>query len=238
MALSSSTLFHFTKDLQTLQLILDSLSFWPRYSEEYCWKIRLAVPMCCFCDIPLSQIGNHMKIYGCYGIGLSKDWAFKNKQINPVFYITKEFLSYFNMLTKNDGIPSQDKIRKIITRIKPCVGKNNRKFSNGEIIQYTEYLFYNEREWRYIPDSLDIKNQCVKLKDKTNLEDLNKLTNCDKCKLKFQYNDIKYLFVKTEDERLQLINFICNKFNKKIGEKELLLLTSKILTEEQITNDF
>lgn len=118
------------------------------------------------------------------------------------------------------------------------MGKNNRKLPNGEIIQYSEYLFYNEREWRYVPDSLDIKNQCVKLKDKTNLEVLNKLTNCDECKLKFQYNDIKYLFVKTEDERLKLINFICNKFNKKIGEKELLLLTSKILTEEQITNDF
>lgn len=238
MSLSSNTLFHFTNDLETLQKILGGLSFWPRYCEEYCWNTSLAVPMCCFCDIPLSQINNHMKFYGSYGIGLSKDWAINNKLINPVFYITKKYLSFLKMFIQDHNIPNQEKIKQLVTRMKPCVGKNIRKLPNGETKEYSAYKFYNEREWRYVPNSLDINEICIILNGEAVSEDMNNKTNNDACKLKFSCDDIRYLFVATEDERLQLIQFIYDKFKGRIEKGELLLLTSKILTKEQITSDF
>ncbi len=48
-------------------------------------ELEKAIPMVCFCDLPLSQIRKHTKTYGEYALGLSKEWAIK-KQINPVLY--------------------------------------------------------------------------------------------------------------------------------------------------------
>ena len=61
--------------------------------------------MVSFCDIPLSQIKNHVRQYGNYAVGLSKEWA-KKKTICPVLYthssaslasnIFSSFKVYFN----------------------------------------------------------------------------------------------------------------------------------------------
>ena len=44
-----------------------------------------AVPMVCFCDLPMSLIDKHLKEYGPYGIGLDKGWGLKNG-VAPVTY--------------------------------------------------------------------------------------------------------------------------------------------------------
>lgn len=61
MVLSSSTLFHFTPKMEYLLSILQD-GFWPRYCVEKGWGnnyIDFALPMVCFCDIPLAQISEH-----------------------------------------------------------------------------------------------------------------------------------------------------------------------------------
>lgn len=75
--LSANTLFHFTKEKNTLINILKT-KFYPRlclednfiFSKE---STKMAYPMVCFCDIPLSQINNHAATYGKYAIGLKKE---------------------------------------------------------------------------------------------------------------------------------------------------------------------
>lgn len=92
MPLSSNSIVHFTRDRSKIEGILDD-NFHLKYCHE---TVRLGsaqfdvvIPMVSFCDIPLSQIKNHILSYGEYGIGLTKRWAIKNKH-NPVLYIEPE----------------------------------------------------------------------------------------------------------------------------------------------------
>lgn len=85
--LSSTTLFHFTHEFDTLVKILEE-GLWPRYCVERDWGDKdLIIPMVCTCEIPLSKMSFHQNKYGKYGIGLSKKWA-KKKGFTPVLYVS------------------------------------------------------------------------------------------------------------------------------------------------------
>jgi hypothetical protein len=94
-AVSSNTLFHFTPKREYLLNILQN-NFRPRYCLEdfTCLKpeatsFAYALPMTCFCDLPLSQTGKHLNMYGRYGVGLTKQWG-KRSGLNPVLYVQKD----------------------------------------------------------------------------------------------------------------------------------------------------
>jgi hypothetical protein len=96
--ISANTLFHFTSKLDYITNILTN-EFTPRYCMESFGYLNeennlleIALPMVCFCDIPLSQIRNHIKNYGGYAIGLLKEWGISNG-INPVMYSLPDSLS-------------------------------------------------------------------------------------------------------------------------------------------------
>lgn len=230
MAVSSNTLFHFTRDYDTLTKILKGMSFWPRYCQEFGWNSSFAVPMTCFCDIPLSQIKNHIDTYGSYGIGMSKEFAIKN-EINPIFYVTKASLSLFALLTKSGNVSRKEKVRKAIVRIKPYESWNIIRENRIE-----NYKYYDEREWRYVPTKLSLDNLCIKIDKNTNINEFHHLTNNEDCKLKFSSEDVDYLFVKSENKRKELISFIDREMQLQNQERDLFI--SKILTESQILNDF
>src|SRR5437660_733066 len=91
--LSANSLFHFTNSLDSLLNILKE-EFRPRFCLENFSgvfpsrrgaSVEWAVPMVCFCDLPLSQTTFHLSVYGDYGIGLTKEWGKKNG-IAPVLY--------------------------------------------------------------------------------------------------------------------------------------------------------
>src|SRR4030042_2244627 len=90
-AISSDTLFHFTSKDNLLGILENE--FYPRISLEHyqvneTTSFKIGIPMVCFCDIPLSMTYSHMTDYGKYGIGMSKEWAKRNK-LNPVLYLHK-----------------------------------------------------------------------------------------------------------------------------------------------------
>ncbi len=80
MALSSNSLIHLTQKKEALIGILEN-----NFKIKYCYeiintssgKINAAFPMVSFCDIPLSQIKEHINKYGSYGIGLKKNGRIK-----------------------------------------------------------------------------------------------------------------------------------------------------------------
>ncbi|MBA3071804.1 MAG: hypothetical protein FP829_06570, partial [Nitrospirae bacterium] len=89
--ISTNTVFHFTSWSNLFGILKNN--FLPKYSTETvhlfgATSVEIAIPMVSFCDIPLSQIKEHVQDYGSYGIGMTKSWAFKNG-LNPVIYLKK-----------------------------------------------------------------------------------------------------------------------------------------------------
>lgn len=87
--LSSPHLYHFTKELNTVKLILENgfrFSLLPEklisdLNEQLLFGIS-------FCDIPFHNSETHSNCYGDFAIGLSKSWGIENG-ITPVRYIHK-----------------------------------------------------------------------------------------------------------------------------------------------------
>ena len=88
MSLSANTLIHFTKDKDVLKKILEE-NFKVFNCRENILLGGIAksfhIPMVSFCDIPLSQVKEHIEKYGTYGLGMTKEWGVE-KGLNPVFY--------------------------------------------------------------------------------------------------------------------------------------------------------
>ena len=256
--ISANTLFHFTKSLENIKNILTN-NFSPRYclerfdfisSDE---KLELAIPMVCFCDIPLSQISDHVCTYGDYAIGLKKEWAIING-ISPVFYLYKEsrtsktlngfFVNSARMdrvkqILKNDtSIPATLDFFEFLFYCKIYKGKMWRE---GKIIG--NITFYNEREWRFVPNihELEIINPRLIINKKEyddfqKREELNnQLTNFQ---IRFTPKDIKYIIISKETERIEMVRMIEQIKGNDFSLNDLKELNSKIISVEQIKDDF
>lgn len=244
MSLSSTTLFHFTKSYEIVLKILEN-GLWPRFCVERDWGDKdLAIPMVCTCDIPLSEISFHQKKYGKYGIGLKKSWAKKNG-FTPVLYLSDKSDLYKRLCDYSTNNLLQPLIMPIsllneeylLYYAKRSVGTDADRERMG---LSKKPKFINEREWRYVP--LDKAGIHMWFTDKgkgSNL-DLDKLSVLTQnCMLKLYPADIQYIFLSKEDERNALIKDLESIFPKeKVGMEKLQNLQSRIITEEQISNDF
>lgn len=102
------------------------------------------------------------------------------------------------------------------------------------------YRFYDEREWRFVPALTD-KRVSFNFSE----EDYKKYRGDGKSKpfieginLEFKAEDIKYLIVKSNRDIPPLIKTIKSIDNLAKNSNEADVLTTKILTVEQIENDF
>lgn len=254
MPISSETLFHFTNTLENLLNILRR-TFLPHWSLENLNVILpkgeshdnlvFGIPMVSFCDIPLSQTINHMQIYGSYGIGMTKDWGKKNG-ICPVLYTYSgsNYTENINNLAKlivrdTDNVQLSDQLMKefydIVCNIKPYDGPLKRKGRKNKKVR-----FYNEREWRYVSKS---QNETFPFGlDKHIFEDNNVLREAndrlhEEDQIMFTPNDIKYLIVAKENEILPLIASV-ESIKNKFSQDEIKLLSTRIISAQQIEDDF
>jgi hypothetical protein len=259
--LSANTLFHFTKNVDNLESILRN-EFYPRYCLED-WSVvfpevpeiqEIAIPMVSFCDIPLSQIKNHVKHYGPYALGLTKDWGIK-KGICPVLYTHRKAKSaaHFKEIIINTlgGMRKHSKPEFKIISDDWSQFMQFLKLYKGRLWRDGKYLknkitFYDEREWRFCPNIL-ISNKPINNRPKKFLRkelfiqpDVIKRENIilEEYKLSFAPKDIKYIIVERKDEILEMLNKVAEIKQSKYLPDDLKVLTTRIISMEQIAEDF
>jgi hypothetical protein len=241
MAISSNTLFHFTNRYDSLINILENY-FRPHYCLEDFNVIfpgepednlRLAIPMVSFCDIPLSQSQQHLDTYGGYGIGLTKEWA-KRNGITPVLYTYAEsILAGFlrHMIKETQRLDERGFLYDILQFVKPYKGLLRRADGIKENV-----LFYNEREWRYVP-----REHRLLLTENDFLEETERdRANADirsRYSILFTPEDVRYLIVRSEEEISPLASEL-QRHEPKFSREQLTILTSHIITAERIKEDF
>lgn len=260
--ISANTLFHFTPRLEYLGSILRN-DFYPRYCVEDWNSIckspaviptEIALPMTCFWDIPLSSIKVHSDQYGRYALGMSKEWG-KKVGISPLLYVHENAdsaglmfsaRSRLNKFTgKGDGV--DEVFSNVVDLLKYTKGYKGKLWRTGGF-QDGEVLFYNEREWRYSPAAairkrmrggetkfrLSLKKE--EFSDPGILEHHNKLVQ--EFALPFQIDDIKYIIIDKESERLPAVDMIYEIKGAKFSYDQVREATTKILTMEQVFDDF
>lgn len=240
----SSTLFHFTRNRDTLKLILSG-GFWPRYcTEDLRWLAEenaesIAFPMVCFCDIPLSRIAEHVNFYGQYGLGMTREWATANS-LNPVFYVSGEnpvchelrmLNSYADHFEAKDRDKVYSSLRYLYAHVKPSSGV---MWVNGN--QHPKD-FYLESEWRHVPRTTAIEDY-LNSRSFESPEILKQHNQASKehCSLKFTPKDVKYIFVKSDADIPDLINFIQTSMDH-YPHADTKVLMSRVTSLESIQAD-
>lgn len=248
---SANVLFNFMPELEYLKKILKNKAIIPRYVEEKIDYLNiedteLVFPMTCFCDISLKKLLPHLEFYGYYGIGLDKEWGIDFgiqpiHYINPKSYLYSDYKTAFK-LAKETNIETEadvslsDYLLSSLLFTKPLRGKMLKK---GVV---KEKIFHDEKEWRYVP-KLDKKHDVPFFvpKEHQNGTAYNSysltLVGIPEIWLKFEPEHIKYLAVKDEEDRMELIDYIMNE-ELLFSKSDKYILISKILVFDILKEDW
>ncbi|MCQ6956896.1 abortive infection system antitoxin AbiGi family protein [Mucilaginibacter aquariorum] len=245
MSLSSNSLIHLTNTKQALKGILTE-----NFKIKYCvenvltqtGKLSYAVPMVSFCDIPMSEIKEHIEKYGSYGIGLTREWGQANS-LNPVFYVDKNssigkayyetfdeiFLGPKRKVSELTDIES--KHLDVMRYMKNYEADLNR---NGKIEH--NYRYADEKEWRYVPN----KNEAPMVyRNEIYVSNKAKFNNkLNELRLYFEPKDIKYIIIQHDHEITEFINMLRDSKGTKYSYNDVERLMTRIITVEQIKSDF
>jgi hypothetical protein len=228
------------------------IGFIPSYSKEFLLTnggiFSFSVPIVSFCDIPLSQIGEHVKKYGGYAIGVNTKFAELNG-CNRVFYLdpyshaAEAFINVLKYMQDRKNSVDEDEsllglyvnTMKLFQNVKNRVGILKRKN-----LSTPGYEFYKEMEWRYVP-SLDQSGLPLIVWEqdyaifqrhfptKPHLPDY---------ALPLSFSDINWIVVKSNSDVPKIVSEIRKLQHLYASDEELNLLFSKVLTVEQIERDF
>ena len=223
--ISSITLFNFTDNMDYLINNLKQGFYCHNTYEKLPLKNNgYRVPMACFCDIPLSMIKEHFDWYGRYGIGIKRTYA-RQQGVKPVWYVTSESNLVRN-LVKTKTLSKYER-KYLLPYLKQFLG--NQYYQKQQ--KQKRKKFYDEREWRYIPDN-SLVTPYFGLKDQR--DKYTALQNGERMKL--DLNMVEYIIIKNEsdfDRILKELKRICN--DKKVRYESMI---AKIITAKQIERDF
>jgi hypothetical protein len=223
--ISSSTLFNFTDSIEYLiNNLKDGFYCHNTYEKLPLRNNGYRVPMACFCDIPLSLIKVHFDWYGRYGIGLKRTYA-RQQGVKPVWYVTSESNLVRN-LVKQDALSEYER-KHLLPYLKQFLGNQSYKGGSDK-----RKKFYDEREWRYIPDSSLVE---VYFGTKAQREKKKATQNGERMKL--DLNQVEYIIIEKESDFDRMIVEL-RKIANEDRELKFENLIAKIITARQIERDF
>lgn len=213
MGLSSNIIWHQT-DIKGFNAILKSRCLMCSYSlETFLDKDqKIAFPMISLSDIAVADIKEYMGQYDGYLIGFSREWVIKNG-FNPVWYCEKnnQALNAHKKKIYHDSC-SDDNVNRDAALlalqygayIKDIEGPLHVKSKNKT---YSNYRFYDEREYRYVPDFNDLLSKgimpCLLENDYNEYKKI-KGNSLIQSSIPFTLADIKMLIVQTDKQAIKL----------------------------------
>ena len=242
----TKTLFHFTKKLDVLMLILQE-GFWPQYSlEDISWidggVPRLAWPMVSFCDIPLTRLREHTEFYGDFGVGLCREqWG--PTGLNPLLYVSPDSMlkpSLRELLLDVRKNPNERAITNAQVVLAHCKPLHGEMSVNGE---KKEKNFYSECEWRLFPwvDGKGSGNYGFTMMEEAfRTEQIRTDANLEMRRNRmFEVlpEEVRYLLVKSVEDVPRLARFINEKLTHYPSD-DLELLKTRIVVLEELSCDF
>lgn len=275
--INASSLLHFTDNMDNLKGILRNGFRFSYCCEDVSYTINMnerhpenasffrpslssnnhiAIPMICFCDIPLTRAKVHSKKYGKFIVGVDKDMALTvfGDNINPVMYRTSQ--------TINLALNDLSVIKANIDNVNGCYNYkrslnqligNTKPYSDGD-----DYCYYDEREWRIlIPYDYD---ESIKWYWNLSKEDFskkkgefNKILHESQCAYRGFITDIDdeksfmkfitHIIVEAEENIPELVDFILDEKQMLFGYPKLSkrlrnFLVSRITSFERIEKDY
>ncbi|WP_238137297.1 abortive infection system antitoxin AbiGi family protein, partial [Streptococcus suis] len=162
----------------------------------------------------------------------------------------EELTAALNILINKDSDYSEDSdilmnfIFEYIRMIKPYTGKMKRRDRDNNVIEIKKN-FQDEHEWRYIP-KLNPRELPLMLieEEEIRAEEINKIYTDSILQtrdgvLKFDVEDIRYIFVDTIQNRNRLIQFIRRKRKgRRLSSQEKDVLISKIMVYDELKEDW
>ena len=231
MGLSSNVLWHQTRREAFFE-ILKSRKLYVSYSQEEVFpQLRVAFPMICLCDLPLSEFASNNWTYGEYAIGFTREWAIR-KGFNPVCYYHHQsnLMQQMYKLVSDANNSGLDGVLKmaiyLLSYNKPVEGQlitSNREYHN--------YRFYDEREYRMVPYFTLLKGNkhMLSMEEYASYKKTHKGKSLlDEVSIEFDYDDINYIVVKSDMNVAQ---------TKKIFGDSLHKFNVNILTKDQVVYD-
>lgn len=221
-------LYHCTK-IESLKSILREKAFRSSYCLEQASYLEsennFAFAVVCFADLMDTELKEHMRNFNsnCY-IEMSKEWARKKKLSNVIYYgdhtlgafACKEIVSMGKdkLISDNDFDRFAIGVSLFMALLKPYKGyywdKTKRNWSTKETV------FYNEREWRYIPLVKNREHYCLEEKefkdDKLRNKCLNELNENPDNLLRFDWDDIVEIGIEDKDKEC-LLGILASSFN-------------------------
>jgi hypothetical protein len=246
----ADSFYHFTPKKEYLYNIIKN-GFYPRYCiENYDYLLKnydtttIAIPMVCFCDIPIAFIEEHTKNYGEFAIAMKKKWG--EKHLNPLLYLTDnsipqekfeliqwDLMKEIKRRREYDNAKISDEIKDMFYHFQDFIAYM-KKFSGKSSKNNKEIIFYREREWRWIPEARkeDIEKGIILRLDPSdypNIEEKNK--QLEKYKLDFSIDDVEYIIVNNEEARCELQELL-NRINK-IELKEKIYILNELIQKDR-----
>ena len=201
----------YKKEYEELETMIRFMGSEPPTIED------VSVPMVCFCDIPLKYSFSQRKLYGKYGVSLKKDWAI-SKWITPVTYVaenTKNHALLFAIYSLIDQAIAFHRTDKCNTEDNPpLINLHHELYKLRNFIKpYYNSLdnrkFYDEREWRYVPDNFSVED----------FENIEKY-------LKFDLRDIYQIILTSANERRIVLKLLREFYNE--DSKKLIKIRNKV----------